>query len=135
MFSDDLCLCQPFFRQSHPLTDVFQIGILFDQSRYVVQTHGEHPQISADRINMSCIAKTFERHVYEGKTKQNTHCHIDTKIARCFPIGNQHTKAGDQTIMLVQLPFIAFLNEMVVALQTVIQAEIQVFTDSGKTRQ
>ena len=54
---------------SYPLSDVFQIGILFDQSRHVVQTHGKHSQISADRIDMPRAAVAFECHHHKSKAE------------------------------------------------------------------
>lgn len=84
---------------------------------------------------MPRAAVAFERHHHKSKAEQNTHRRADAEIAEGFAVGNQHTQARNQSVMAVQLPPVSFSDKVVVAFQAVVQAEIQVFANGGKTWQ
>ena len=108
------------FADLHAAADVLQVTVLFNQMWYVVEAHGEHPQVGTDGVDMSRTAIAFQCHQYEGEAEEQAHCHADAEIAHRFAVGDEYAQAGDETVVLPQLAVAAVLNVVVVLFEAVV---------------
>ena len=82
-----------------------------------------------------CPAITSRCHQGEGRAEGQTHCHADTGIARRPAVGNKHTQAGGEAVVLPQLVVTAVLDVVVVLFRAVVQAVTETLAGSGETWQ